>query len=476
MASSFFFYDLETSGINPRSAQIMQFAGQRTDMDLNPVGEPFNFLIKLNQDIIPDPFAVLVTGITPQKTIQDGISEAEFFKIFDTQINKHDTIFVGFNGVRFDDEFMRFGFYRNFYDPYEWQWKDGKSRWDILDLSRITRALRPDGIIWPFDSDGKPTNRLEYITKINKISHDDAHDALADVNATISLAKLIKTNAPKLFDYQLNLRSKAAVKNFAENNKTFLYVSGQYSSEHEKLAVVQNLGEHPGKKDACLVYDLLVDPQPYLKMTAKELAQTWQYKKDLEKSSRLPVKTMQFNRCPAIAPLSVLGADDKKRLNIKEDTFEKNQTKIINEKDFHKRVCEAIKILDSELEQPEMVIDTTNVDTKLYDGFIGDSDKKTSLQLRQSPPEEIQDFIKKFSDNRLKILTSLYKARNFPKNLSADETQEWEKHKNVVYQQRLPDFIKQMEQAQISAKTSKNDQYVLDELKMYVESLIPSDY
>src|SRR5579884_1460935 len=193
MADSFFFYDLETSGFSPRGARIMQFAGQRTDMELNPVGDPVDFFIKLTPDVLPQPDAVLITGITPQQTLADGIGEAEFLQIFYKKICQPGTIFLGFNSVRFDDEFMRFLHYRNFYDAYEWHWKDNNSRWDLLDVVRMTRALRPEGIEWPFAPDGKPTNRLEFLSAINKLDHAHAHDALSDVYATIAMARLIKT-------------------------------------------------------------------------------------------------------------------------------------------------------------------------------------------------------------------------------------------------------------------------------------------
>src|SRR3990167_3378201 len=178
---TFYFYDLETSGFNPRTARVVQFAGQRTDMNLKPVGKPHNFYIRLSEDILPDPDAVLITGITPQKTHAEGMTEAEFLKIFSSEVAIADTIFAGFNTIRFDDEFMRFMQYRNFYDPYEWQWQDGRSRWDLLDLVRMTRAIRPEGIKWPFDSDGNPANRLELLASINKLDHANAHDALSDV-------------------------------------------------------------------------------------------------------------------------------------------------------------------------------------------------------------------------------------------------------------------------------------------------------
>jgi len=198
MAQTFFWYDLETSGLSPREQRIMQFAGQRTDMDLNPVGTPVNILVRLGEDILPDPDAVLLTGITPQSTLQDGVTEVEFLKLFYKEVATRDTIFVGYNTIRFDDEFMRFTNYRNFYDAYEWQWQDGRSRWDLLDVVRMTRALRPEGIKWPMTEDGKPTNRLELITKLNGVSHEHAHDALADVIASIEVARMMSENSWKV--------------------------------------------------------------------------------------------------------------------------------------------------------------------------------------------------------------------------------------------------------------------------------------
>ena len=198
MANTYFFYDLETSGLSPRDDRIMQFAGVRTDMQFKPIGKPYNLLVALNDDTLPSPDALMVTGITPQKTVDEGYTEAQFAKILAEEIFTTDTIAVGFNNVRFDDEFVRHLFWRNFYDPYEWSWRDGRSRWDMLDVVRMTRALRPEGIEWPVDAEGKPTNRLELITEANGISHDNAHDALSDVEALIDVAKLISEKQPQL--------------------------------------------------------------------------------------------------------------------------------------------------------------------------------------------------------------------------------------------------------------------------------------
>src|ERR1700757_4293163 len=192
MPQTFFFYDLETSGLSGRDDRIMQFAGQRTDMNLKPIGEPYNILVALNEDTLPSPDALIVTGISPQQTVTDGYTEAQFAKILAEEICTEDTIVVGFNNIRFDDEFVRHLFWRNFRDPYEWSWRDGRSRWDLLDVVRMTRALRPEGIKWPVDAEGRATNRLELITKENGIDHFKAHDAMSDVEALIAVTKLIR--------------------------------------------------------------------------------------------------------------------------------------------------------------------------------------------------------------------------------------------------------------------------------------------
>ncbi len=230
MNKTFFFYDLETSGLDPRGDRIMQFAGQRTDLDFNPIGEPVDILVKMTDDALPSPGAIMVTGITPQKTLAEGITEAEFVRLVTEEIFVPNTVAVGFNSVRFDDEFMRATFWRNFYDPYEWEWKDGRSRWDMLDVVRMVRALRPEGINWPVDEKGRATNRLELLTKLNGLEHQHAHDALSDVFATIAVARMLKEKQPEMIDFLFKIRTQKEVKKYVNlhNKQPFVYTSGTY--------------------------------------------------------------------------------------------------------------------------------------------------------------------------------------------------------------------------------------------------------
>lgn len=478
MAGSFFFYDLETTGLDARNARVMQFAGQRTDMNLEPVGEPFNILIKITPDVLPSPDAIMVTGITPQQTLAEGITEAEFLKIFHDDIVQPGTIFTGFNTVRFDDEFMRFMHWRNFYDPYEWAWANDCSRWDILDLVRMTRALRPKGIEWPFTPEGKATNRLELLTKLNGLDHEKAHDALNDVYATIAVAKLIKDKQPDLFSYLLDVRDKKSAAKVVEAGQPFVYTTGRYSGDNLNTSVSIQLAKHP-QPGAALVYDLRHDPTPFFKMSIDELVQAWRYNPDPE-AARLPVKTLKYNRCPAVAPLGVL--KDKAAQNnigLSLEAVAKNLEILkAGHKEFAAKVLQALKKLDAERENAKPGVQPP-ADARLYENFISDHDKQVSRVLRVTKPEEISDVAADIRDERLKTLAPLYKARNFPGSLTEEERQTWDEYcKEQLFaggnQSKLAKYFARLQEL-AAGDVSSEKQFLLEELQLYGQSIMPVD-
>ncbi len=455
----------------------MQFAGQRTDLDLKPLGNPYNFLVALSDDVLPDPAAVLVTGITPQQSRADGITEADFLRIFHAEVVVPDTIFAGFNTVRFDDEFMRYLHYRNFYDPYEWQWQEGRSRWDLLDVVRMTRALRPDGIEWPVDSTGKPSCRLELMAAINNLDHHDAHDALSDVNATLALARLIKNKQPKLFDFLLSMRGRNQVDELVNRDQPFIYTSGKYDHKHQKTTIVRKLADHPKRKGA-LVYDLREDPTPFLKLSPPALAEAWRWKKD-SSDPRLPIKTIQFNRCPAIAPLSVLDEASRERLGLNMAQIKKNLKVLKESKEFIGSVLHALELLD-EKQQARLLETEDDVDARLYEGFFGDLDKTKMSIVRAAGSDDLAGLDVNFKDQRLQALLPLYKARNFYKYLTDKERAEWNIYKEQKLfgggnKSRLADYFRQIEELKARQSLSPEQNYILDELILYGQSIMPSD-
>jgi exodeoxyribonuclease-1 len=480
MAASLFFYDLETSGFSPREQRIMQFAGQRTDMGLQPIGEPHNYLIKLSDDVLPDPDAVLLTGITPQMTITDGLTEAGFLKVFTEEIAIPGTVFLGFNSVRFDDEFMRFLHYRNFYDAYEWHWADGRGRWDLLDVVRMTRALRPEGIKWPVDSAGKPANRLELLASINGLDHAHAHDALSDVQATIAVAQLIRGKQPKLFNYLLDMRDKKNVSAFVQAGQPFVYTSGKFASEYDKTTVTQNVCDH-SKKGGAVVFDLRYDPADYVNLAPAEIAQRWTHfcREKPCPHPRIPLKTLQFNRCPAVAPLGVLTAENQKRLDLDIKKIEKHSKTLASATDFCDKVLAATGLLDKE-QQARLLGTDLDADGRLYDAFVGGTDKTAMRAVQAADKKQIADLQITFQDERLQTLWPLYKARNFGTYLTDEERTAWERFRKRKLlggkgDSRAARYFKRL--AELAEGTSLSDQkrYLLEELQLYGQSILPVD-
>jgi exodeoxyribonuclease I len=474
MPASFLFYDLETTGFNPREARIMQFAGQRTDMNLHPIGEPYNVLIKLTEDVVPDPDAILITGITPQQTLADGVTEAEFLKLFHEEIAAPDTIFVGYNTVRFDDEFMRYLQYRNFYDPYEWQYALRRSRWDLLDVVRMTRALRPEGMKWPVDEKGNPVNKLELLTKLNDIEHTSAHDALSDVNAVIAVARLIREKQPKLFDYLLKIRDKKQVAALVTAGQPFLYTSGKYDSQWEKTTAVGMLAEHPSRP-AALVFDLRYDPSRLTALSPEELAEAWRKRND-EPGPRLPVKNLQYNRCPAVAPLNVLDKKTAERLKLNPKTIQENYEKLLGS-NLAPLVLEALQILERRQEAKYAGLES-EVDAQLYDGFFADQDRTKMSLIRAARPEELSSLDVTFKDDRLRALLPLYKARNYPDVLSDEEREVWERYRerkllSGKQSSRLARYFNRLGELAQKPDLTPSEQYLLEELQLFGQSILP---
>lgn len=449
MEQSFFFYDLETSGLNQREDRIMQFAGQRTDMDLNPIGDPVNILVKMNDDTLPSPQAIMVTGITPQSTLMDGFTEAEFCKYVSEEIFTEGTIATGYNSVRFDDEFMRATFWRNFYDPYEFEWRDGRSRWDLLDVVRMTRALRPEGINWPVTEDGRATNRLELMTKMNGISHEAAHDALSDVNALIDVTRLIRDKQPKLYEYLFKMRDKREVQKLVnlERPQVFVYTSGRYSGEFGKTTVVFPIAPTPN--GGVLVFDLRYNLDELLKE---------------KRESYFPiVKELKYNRCPTVSPLGVLTqADGWEKINLTPEKVEENKKALLAHPDFIER-------MRTEFEERPEFPPAKDPESALYDGFLNDQDKRVCLAVRRASKADLDHFHPEFQDERLPDLLIHYKARNYPETLNEDERKAWEEYRMGRIKERQNGYIKAIQDLAAAGK----DEFLLQELQLWYQSILP---
>ncbi len=429
MTSSIFWHDYETTGINPRCDRPLQVAGVRTDFDLNEIDEPISLYCRPSDDILPHPAACLVTGITPQQLAEQGLCEAEFMTRVHEQLAQPGTCGAGYNTLRFDDEVTRYSLYRNFFDPYGREWQGGNSRWDLIDIVRTAYALRPDGIEWP-QQDGRVSLRLELLSKANGIDHGHAHEALSDVRATIALARLIRQKQPKLYEWLFQLRSKHKVMEQVRLLQPLVHISGRFSAARNYLGVVLPLAWHPRNRNALVVCDLHQETLPLIRESAEVLRQRLYTRHEQLAEGELPVplKLVQINRCPVLAPLSVLRPADQQRLGLDLTALQLRGEQLAQQQlqwqdKLHHIYGEEDFAANDDPEQ------------QLYDGFLGDRDRRLCEQVRALEPAQLGRGQWMFDDPRLPELLFRYRARNFPDTLSSEERQRW----FSFCQQRLSD-------------------------------------
>jgi exodeoxyribonuclease-1 len=421
--TSFFWHDYETFGRVPRRDRPAQFAGLRTDAGLEEVGEPVMWHCQPAPDYLPDPESCLLTGILPQHALARGLPENEFAARIEAELAVAGTVGVGYNSIRFDDEVTRFLFWRNLMDPYAREWRNGCGRWDLIDVVRCCWALRPEGIEWPRADDGRPSFRLELLTRANGLAHDAAHDALSDVRATLSLARLLRERRPQLWDFCLKLRHKDAVRAEMGVGRPFVHLSGRYGAERGFLSVVWPLAPHPTNRNEVIVWDLAQDPSMLERLDATEIRQRMFSRADElpDGVGRLPVKTIHVNKSPiVIGNVRVLGAAAE-RWGIDLDRAQAHAARA-------REVAPAVAGLWAGVFGGKPAQEAVDVDEDLYGGFLGDEDRRRLERLRVLPGEQLAGKRTGFDDPRLEELVFRYRARNFPGTLDEAERARWRQH------------------------------------------------
>lgn len=423
--STFLWHDYETFGADPARDRPSQFAGIRTDEDFNIIGEPIVVFCKPAADMLPQPQACLITGITPQHAAEKGVCEADFIRQIHRELALPGTCAVGYNSIRFDDEVSRYTLYRNFYDPYAREWQNGNSRWDIIDMLRVCCALRPEGINWPTHDDGTPSFKLEQLTVANGISHESAHDALSDVYATIEMAKLVKVKQPKLFEYFFSLRSKKAVSSLLNvaDNTPVVHTSAMFPASVYCTSLVMPLAMHPTNSNGVICFDLRADPSTLIELPAEQVAQRLftPAAEMPEGIERIALKTIHVNRCPVVATSKLLNPQSTERIQLD-----------MNEARKHYKLLRDAKGLSLKLQevfsgQSFPVI--SDPDLMLYSGgFFGKNDSEAMSQIRNCTAEELAAHSFVFEDSRLDEMLFRYRARNYPETLSESEKMQWSEY------------------------------------------------
>ncbi len=470
-----YWHDYETWGANPQKDRPSQFAGIRTDLDLNIIGEPLIEYCRPAPDYLPHPQACLVTGITPQHALRHGLCEADFISKIHEEFSQPNTCVAGYNSIRFDDEVSRYTFYRNFFDPYAREWQNGNSRWDIIDLVRACYALRPEGINWPRKEDGSVSFRLEDLTKANGIEHADAHDALSDVKATIALAKIIKDQQPKLYHFFFGLRNKKALLQLVDvfNMTPLVHTSSRIPASQGCTTWVAPMSFHPTNKNAVVCFNLTQDPQPLLDLSVEQLREYLYTRHDELPEGQAPIglKLIHVNKCPILAPAKTLLPENAERLGIDRE-----------------QCLEHLKFLQAHPELRDKVAEvfnderdfggTTNPDYQLYSGFTSNSDKAKFDIIRSTQPIELANLELDFEDPKYNAMLFRYRARNWPETLSPNELESWRKYcqNKLMHGEDSPsigaeDFMLNLENLVHENEGNERNMAVLKALYHYAQSL-----
>ncbi|MCL9783430.1 exodeoxyribonuclease I [Vibrio sp. S4M6] len=465
---TFFFFDYETWGTNPAKDRPSQFAGIRTDEDFNIIGDPIVLYCQLPQDYLPSPEAALITGIRPQLAQAKGLPEPEFIERIHAEFAKPNTTSLGYNNIRFDDEVTRYTCYRNFIDPYAWSWQNGNSRWDLLDVMRACHALRPDGINWPENDEGYPSFKLEHLSVANGIEHSNAHDAMADVIATIELAKKVKQAQPKLFDYFLQMRHKKKLNELIDvvNMTPLMHVSGMLGRDCQYTSWIAPITWHPSNKNAVIVVDLAKNITPLIELNTEQLLERLYTKHDdLEENEHpIPVKLVHLNKCPILAPAKTLTAENAKSINIDRESCLNNLSLIRQHPEIRQKLTEVFS-------QERQFEKSDDVDTQLYDGFFSPADRASMEVIRSTEPNNLSALGLSFKDPRISPLLFNYRARHYNWSLSIEEQSKWSHHCREYFENNLQDYMINLENLAHDHEHDESKMAILKSVYQYVEQL-----
>ncbi|MCY9874515.1 exodeoxyribonuclease I [Vibrio barjaei] len=465
-----FFYDYETWGVSPSRDRACQFAGIRTDLEFNVLGEPLVIYCQPPDDYFPSAGAALVTRIKPQTCVEQGLREVDFIKAIHSEMSVPGTVTLGYNTINFDDEVTRHTSYRNFLDPYSWAWKNGNSRWDLLNVMRACGVLRPDGLEWPLNSDGKRSYKLEHLSVANGIEHINAHDAESDVYASIELGKKLSLAQPKMFSYLFKNRNKKELSALVSIHppKPLVHIESVYGGDNKYLSIILPVAHHPTNKNSILAIDLGRDVGPLMDLDADSLRERLYTRRSELAEGELPAPLIevQLNKCPILAPMGVLTADDVKRIDIDMEGIGKRQRVVTASLDgVRAKVIEVYS-------KPKEYDPITDVDLMLYEGFFSNSDRKLMDVIPDLNGQEVGEYEPGFTDERIPELKFRFKARNYPESLTEDERERWAKHcKDALNEKRIEHF----EELDRLTEENKDDPEKLDiinAVRQYSEGLV----
>ena len=402
---NYIFYDFETTGTNTRFDQFVQLGAIKTDAAFNEL-DRFEIRCRLSDHIVPSPRALEVTGISPKQLTDPSLDSYYHaaLKLHQKFTEWSPATFIGYNSISFDEEIMRQCFYQNLLPPYITN-TGGNKRSDALTMIKAVKSLAPNSIDFPINDKGKPILKLDQLAPINGFSHENAHDAIADVEATIFMTKLIHDRQPNLFYKLLDLGEKKNIKTVIESNEICVLI--QYYNGSVKTKFVCRLTTNPNNPSEILLFDLSFEPNEFEEQSADDIAKTF-------KRAKRPYQRIKLNRQPFLFSLDGLPKDtplphyDEKELKSKIE-------KLTLMSQLKMNAAEALKGLHPDRKG------FVELEDQVYDDFSSEQDIKLMNDFHLTPWEKRPNIVKKFEDKRFQGLATRILFAEYPSLLTKNE-------------------------------------------------------
>ena len=383
---AFVFYDTETTGLETAFDQILQFGAIRTDDDLNEV-ERINVRCRLLPHVVPSPGALLATGIRPATLVDPSLpSHYEAIQQIRAKLLEWSpAIIIGYNSLDFDENFLRQALFQTLHPTYLTN-TNGNVRGDVMRMVMATAIYAPNAISVPINDRGRDIFKLDQLAPANGFAHDHAHDAIADVEATIHMARLVRDRAPEIWDTMMGATRKQDVSELIMSEPMFAHTAVYHASPYTYL--VTCCGQNPQDNGQLAVFDLAFDPEPYLDNSVEELVGV------LEGSPK-PIRSIRANAQPILMSSEHL-PDSAKAAGVDGAERQRRVEVIQGNPGFRERVGEALAARYAD-EPP-----SPHVEKRIYDGFPSSSDQALLQQIHEMPWEDRAAVVDQLEDDRLK--------------------------------------------------------------------------
>jgi len=380
------FYDTETTGTETAFDQILQFAAIKTDDDLNEL-DRFNIRCRLLPHVVPSPGALRATRVTPRMLLDPALpSHYEAIRqIRSKLIEWSPATFIGYNSIQFDEDLLRQAFYQTLHPTYLTN-TNGSCRGDVLRMAHAASVYSPNSMTIPIDEKGRPTFRLDQLAPANGYSHEDAHEAMADVLATIHIARRVRDMAQCVWEAMMYTTRKNAVIEIV-SKEPMLAMTERYGSRMHSW-VVTHCGSNPNYDGQLGVFDLNHDPDRYRSLSVDQLVSV------LNASPKV-IRSIRANAQPILMPFDML-PDVKKVLQITLEEAKRRMQVIRGDKDFQERVGQALSLRYADEEQ------SPHVEQRIYDGFPEKSDEQLMRRFHEAEWEERVAIARQLADGRLR--------------------------------------------------------------------------